>query len=1685
MAHAGNAAQILAFIQQHPHLSSIVGTTVTLKSLELWVNNGAPLPGYGNLFIGSSYHGLSQNVPKSLPSPTVPNFNIIDHRDLVTHAVASNLTQLGGLGQHLVHLESADASFPSLLFNASKTVTGPSSPDTHIVGLMCALVAAVGLVTIIARCKKAVKEREDNDDSVSDKQLIDWLTQEWRTLITQNRTLRDDLAKSETRYKVLEDALKAAQHSLLDAEETAEQSDRACDAVWVSFAKACGERDVQCRNNHTIFARMAAMKGQHRIDVAAIRAELYDIIDDKTREILNLDTINCNLERECKDLLQVRRKLGQDNATLTQQCLTSTQQNQTLLQRNTVLVQQHTDLEKQVTDLELEIEQHISAAYSETEDQEYYWDVAKLAAEAREQWHCTDRAVALANKDVIISDLEADNQTLRRDIEAARAQLKTTTDEAQEKKRKLEEAENQQHINALRKAAEHSAKRLLDLETTKDGEIETLREESAGLTEKLRQSEETVVARDRIISGLKRQNEVLEEKKGAIARTATHNSDKVKRLVAEKEDLAGRLEAAEKDLRDKDDNIGKLKKEMEELKSQLQISQANSQTQADELRGASEKEQRLHDELQKLQEDRNAVEEEHLSEIRKMEEDHATNVENEKLKVMKRGKESVEKLCEAHSAELEKLRSDTTGQIEKANATLSEREAQFDELSEKLKRDAEELDAQKSIASDQGKQIKKLELEQSELHTNIAELREEKEQADQLVKDTREMLDQSQNNADDLQGQLVVAQEELGQANKMIEETRQSLGPIEATLQAVKQQHETLRSGHDQAKMEVAAMEVLEASTSKKIAEQLSEIKELCRQRDQVVDDAAAVANELLNQMQRDEAGVCQGLEKVSNELKRSQTTLRELRIQHGLQLAMKLDEINAKVQELEEKDQIIKTLIDQQEISEQLYKGTNDELEEKTREILKLQAREDDERNRSTETIKQHLELIDQVHDDLEAADNKLKGSQQLQDEQKILLMQKENEIITKDRKIEVRDRHFETVKERQEQVEQSYQADFEEEERQHAAILQQQQQSEHSLKAKIKELEEKLRDAEFKADDTSNEATAISTLEPSSDKKGQADRVVITAKLNWSSRTCKHDWQWAVRVGIAQRGPYSDSKLIRLQLPHADPFYSDLPKPIPKPCDESFMGEKFTCDKCHQAYEKDDFHMHSHLCATFFSDHAAICEHCNYVFVSNGTFNAHLKACPWLPAAAPAVVAALPLYSEFDVIGANISQLSAEPDAEKVMDLKLANMDDTLRDLLLNAVVRAVFPHADPDYAPCNLPKPSLQQYSLDPGKVPGPEFSWAGKIRCCNCKEWYTKDVFFKHKPACTSFFQGTGEFAPHVRCNHCGDCFRKNDAFKRHEELCSQQPTAAACEFCGDITKLAGGAHEEHVMQCHLNPKQIMRPTKQPVKPSVHGSQTSEASQASETLRTPGATSVSVDKGSVKGAASSAGHTACRSPAPPSSGKKTCSHCSNPFTGDIGEHFKHCHIKQQKLVALNKTPEQQQLRLQENLQVQRGINGPFSNHATPTHPPGFNGGMGWPTHPNNYNHAAPPYPQNWSPAAIGNAPTNAPMTGFGMSPHAQPYTPYGHNRQNSRGVHSTSSISAGFSPNPIFDPPPRPIFTGGPQLSYSPNPQHRFTPPPPRPQYPPPNGSHGPAPMPPNQGPGDMNNENSEGGGSGPV
>jgi hypothetical protein len=132
-------------------------------------------------------------------------------------------------------------------------------------------------------------------------------------------------------------------------------------------------------------------------------------------------------------------------------------------------------------------------------------------------------------------------------------------------------------------------------------------------------------------------------------------------------------------------------------------------------------------------------------------------------------------------------------------------------------------------------------------------------------------------------------------------------------------------------------------------------------------------------------------------------------------------------------------------------------------------------------------------------------------------------------------------------------------------------------------------------------------------------------------------------------------------------------------------------------------------------------------------------------------------------------------------------------------HTLVRALLPYADLDYAQCSLPKPS-EQKAVIPSMFPND--TYAGKTYCSHCSEWYlVGQTFLSHLDACVAFFLGRNTIPPYIRCEYCGDVYRKNAGCTQHKIICQRHARKAKCTWCPELFEIND---TEHQAKCYLNP-----------------------------------------------------------------------------------------------------------------------------------------------------------------------------------------------------------------------------------------------------------------------------------------
>lgn len=331
----------------------------------------------------------------------------------------------------------------------------------------------------------------------------------------------------------------------------------------------------------------------------------------------------------------------------------------------------------------------------------------------------------------------------------------------------------------------------------------------------------------------------------------------------------------------------------------------------------------------------------------------------------------------------------------------------------------------------------------------------------------------------------------------------------------------------------------------------------------------------------------------------------------------------------------------------------------------------------------------------------------------------------------------------------------------------------------------------------------TCVKDTDTSSCYDDDAARAKPYSELGWSNRSKRHDFQWMIRKAIADRGYIAPKKLVQLKLPHADPYYSDLPKSFPGPCDKFAPGAR-ACDKCGETYTQVVFQDHGPACMVLFggANHAARCDGCNGIFHLNEAFKDHEKYCTKheTSGAAPQVLNKLPLIPEYGILSGRDVKMPSKPSPQYIMSQKAIALGNKSKDNLY----RALPPYKDPDYEKCAIPRPNEPDTIISSNHRR--ERDWEGRRQCFHCNEWYLVQDFEAHRDVCKPFFDGNGADinSLHVRCPHCNDIYTLNGGYYTHKDICAKSPTAAKCEFCDDIFKFADDTLVKHKKFCYGNP-----------------------------------------------------------------------------------------------------------------------------------------------------------------------------------------------------------------------------------------------------------------------------------------
>lgn len=159
-------AQPLAYIQ-HNLLHFFGGIALTLKTGEVWLEYGAPLPGYGPLRV--SAHPHEEPFPDapatpSFPSPPVSDVDKTEYHKLLSsqgpHFSARNRAQLSGLRQQHFHVTNQTLTTAFETYNATNTIGGITTSSLHV-GNFLGIAAGMGAAAFAIAFLKFSKARTD------------------------------------------------------------------------------------------------------------------------------------------------------------------------------------------------------------------------------------------------------------------------------------------------------------------------------------------------------------------------------------------------------------------------------------------------------------------------------------------------------------------------------------------------------------------------------------------------------------------------------------------------------------------------------------------------------------------------------------------------------------------------------------------------------------------------------------------------------------------------------------------------------------------------------------------------------------------------------------------------------------------------------------------------------------------------------------------------------------------------------------------------------------------------------------------------------------------------------------------------------------------------------------------------------------------------------------------------------------------------------------------------------------------------------------------------------------------------------------------------------------------------------------------------------------------------------------
>jgi chromosome segregation ATPase len=1335
MANVQDPPQLLRIFQHHPALATLLTSSIAGPLFGLWTHNGAPVPGYGRLLTQAEAHTPVVNTGFH-PAPNILPVHIFGHPHTISYSAAPRTISYSAASRFASSSGKVDIPLPPLV-NATAGYSHASSDTGNIVNLTQALVGVVGAAAVVALLALVFKSRRAKKMPVTDKDLMDFLQVKLMQATNKTADVEDKLEIIQAQFESLKGNLNFSERNLRAArnEVVKLRSDiEGCNEVNKKHLRKIDRLGLEIEDRTTAhYATMADLSAEKE---AALDAVAYrQLVQERTADLRKKNATIAKLEQEKMDL---NDKIMELNASIERPVADLREANHQLTLLQTTI----TDLKQTCTERTATLAKLIE-------------EKAELFAtlNTQTQAHAIERQ-ALQDKIEDTVELVEDRGREIRALDSKYLKLRSKMSEYDICQDKLSRRLRDMH-------EQNCALQQANIGTDKQPHLR-IYEHGLGVhaldAERESSEYDLVVAVDALVSSHQEERRQILSQVEVNSKDAADTQALLTTALAAVEGLRQEAEYQSGLVSSKDDEFTKLLQEREMTAAEIARLSLDKDNIAKELHEAKRSSREKSGVIDNIR-----IEKEKLSAQLDMSGTYLKNISSE-LDQMQKDKKLISNRL-ASSEQTNDKRDADLARAQQENDVLS---SKIQVLTDQQVKNEQHLKDQLAIAADEKNKLEKLESEHSDLRDQHEKLESEKEEATKQVEDTRNMYEQSEDKVKDLQGKLAdvdslslslqQAEEQKADFKLECKKSADDLAALRRELEDANARSTSLQLAIDEQK---ASFELDREKSAEqiKILEQVNEEQKT----DSQLERKKSVDNMNILQQAHD------NLEKNLKQTKESHNTAvasMEEQKSTNAQLRQQLQQQQADV---ESKDQTLTEFKDQlQDLNKKVDKYVKDRqqleehLDQKSQETVGLRSEHTAELDRLVSNYEKQLGKIPDLKQDLDKVTMELTSShhqvqelqaqrdaavdlQPFQNEQqlghiKYLETSLDNAKLeltnTQSKMHELQDQHTQEVAQKDEDINEKIK-ELDERRSQVKELTNCRKES----RERISELEQQhaiivnARAAE--AAKLDNDATTTDTPTSANTADPETDRLQSESSLNWSKRSRRDDWKWCVRAGIVQQGPYPDRQLIQPTLPHADSFYFNLPVPIPKPCTGSDEGEKHTCEQCLETYVKAAFHDHGPLCMLFFSNHAATCKYCEKPFVLNSAFQEHEKYCGKYrtPGAAPEVLAHLPSVDEFAILEAHMTLLPPSPPLSDIMSLKIT----TLGPVSTNTLIRAILPHADPDFSPCNLPKP-VAQHAVLPNNFRGD--TYAGKKYCHHCSEWYILSEFQPHLDTCASFFQGRG-------------------------------------------------------------------------------------------------------------------------------------------------------------------------------------------------------------------------------------------------------------------------------------------------------------------------------------------------------